>query len=89
VLQLNSPFICKTSIFFTYTIVLQTLPWNPEDNTLKHLVQSINNLTPRTTASLQWIPSHTGIHGNEVADQRAEKDNKKQQPKSKLSNREA
>ena len=70
--------------------VLQSLAsGNPEDYTLRNLLQSLNILTSRTTALLQWIPAHTGIHGNEVADQLAKEGSKKQQPKSKLSYREA
>mgnify|MGYP000031196869 CR=1 FL=1 len=49
----------------------------------------LNSLASRTTAVLQWIPTHTGIHGNEVADQLAKEGIKRQQPKSKLSYQEA
>ena len=45
--------------------------------------------TSGTTAVLQWIPVHTGIHGNEVADQLAKEGSKKQQPNSKLIYQEA
>ena len=66
--------------------VLQSLAsGNPEDYTLRKLIQSLNSLTSRTTAVLQWIPANTGINGNEVADQLAKEGSKKQQPKSKLS----
>ena len=52
--------------------VLQSLAsGNPEDNTLRNVIQSLNNPTSRITAVLQWIPSHTDKHGNEVADQLA------------------
>jgi len=57
--------------------------------TLRKLKKSLNSLTSRTTAVLQWIPAHTGIHGNEVADQLAKEGSKKQQPRSKLSYQEA
>ena len=57
--------------------------------TLRKLKKSLNSLTSRTTAVLQWIPAHTGIHGNEMADQLAKEGSKKQQPKSKLSYQEA
>ena len=43
----------------------------------------------KNNSVLQWIPAHTGIHGNEVADQLAKEGSKKQQPKSKLSYQEA
>ena len=70
--------------------VLQSLAsGNPEDYTLRNLIKSLNSLTSRTTAILQWIPAHTSIHGNLVADQLAKEGSKKQQPKSKLSYQEA
>jgi len=58
-------------------LVLQSLAsGNPEDYTLRNVIQSINSLTSRTTAVLQWIPAHTGIHGNEVAHQLAKEESK-------------
>ena len=70
--------------------VLQSLAsGNPKDYTLRNVIQSLNSLTLRTTAVLQWIPAHTGIHGNEVADQLANEGSKKQQPIFKLSYQEA
>ena len=64
--------------------ILQSLAsGNPEDYTLRNVIQRLNSLTSRTTAVLQWVPAHTGIHGNEVADQLAKEGSKKQQPKSK------
>ena len=52
--------------------VLQSLASeNPEDYTLRNLIQRLNSMTSRTTAVLQWIPALTGIHGNEVANQLA------------------
>ena len=50
---------------------------------------SFQCLTSRTTSVLQRIPAHTGIHGNEVADELAKEGSKKQQPKSKFSYQEA
>jgi len=47
-----------------------------------HLIQSLNSLTSKTTAVLQWIPAHIGIRGN--ADQLAKEGIKKQQQKSSL-----
>jgi len=74
---------CLISEFIVYGTCCRLF----KDYTLHNLVQSINKLTSRTTAVLQWIPAHTGIHGNEVADQMAKIGSKKQQPKSKLSYR--
>jgi len=45
--------------------VLQSLAsGNPEDYTLRNLIKSLNSLTSRTTAVLQRIHAHNGIHGN-------------------------
>jgi len=52
--------------------VLQSLAsGNTEDYTLRNVIQCLNSLTSRTTAVLRWIPAHTGIHGNKVADREA------------------
>jgi len=69
--------------------VLQSLASGKPEITLRNLIQSLNSLTSRTTAVLQWIPVHTGLHGNEVADQLTKEGGKKQQPKSKLNYQEA
>ena len=78
-------------VLLTYSLsVLQSLAsGNPDDYTLRTLIQILNNLTSRTTVVLQWISAHTDIHGNEVADQLAKEGCKKQQPKYKLSYQEA
>ena len=75
--------------------VLQSLAsGNPEDYTLRNLIQSLNSLTSRTSMDTckyrhTWKRSGRGLHGNEVADQLAKEGSKKQQPKSKLSYQEA
>ena len=42
--------------------VLQSLASGKPEITLRNLIQSLNSLTSRTTAVLQWIPVHTGLH---------------------------
>ena len=70
----------KKVVLLTDSIsVLQSLAsGNREEYTLRNLIHSLNSMTLRTTAVLQWIPAHIGIHGNEVADQLAKEGSKKQ-----------
>ena len=54
----------------------------------KRLMDYINELAQSTKVILQWIPAHTGIAGNEIADQLAKEGRKKYQPSSHLSYKE-
>ena len=56
--------------------------------TQKKLTENINTLAQATYVVLQWIPAHTGIRGNEMADQLAKEGREKEQPPSHLSYRE-
>ena len=58
------------------------------DTTQKKLTENISILAQSACIVLQWIPAHTGIRGNEIADQLAKEGREKEQPPSHLSNRE-
>ena len=51
-------------------------------------MDNINELAQSTKVVLQWIPAHTGIAGNKIADQLAKEGRKKYQPSSHLSYKE-
>ena len=67
---------------------LQALMSGEPDTTQKKLIENISTLAQTTCVVLQWIPAHTCIRGNEIADQLAKGGREKQQPPSHLSYRE-
>ena len=67
---------------------MQALTSGEPDTTQKKLTENISTLAQTTSVALQWIPAHTGIRGNEMADQLAKEGRKKEQPPSHLSYRE-
>ena len=54
----------------------------------KKFTENISTLAETTCVVLQWIPAHTGIRGNEMADQLAKEGREKEQPALHLSYRE-
>ena len=67
---------------------LQSLTSKTPDDSQKRLMDNINELAQSTKVILQWIPAHTGIAGNEIADQLAKEGRKKGQRSSHLSYKE-
>ena len=67
---------------------LQSLTSETPDNSQKRLMDNINELAQSTKVVLQWIPAHTGIADNEIADQLAMEGRKNNQPSSHLSYKE-
>ena len=56
----------KVVIFTDALSVLQALQ-NPKKKDLNELVTALIRLTGHTAVTLQWIPAHSGIQGNEIA----------------------
>ena len=67
---------------------LQALMSGEPDTMQKKLTDNISTLAQTTCVVLQWIPAHTGIRGNETADQLAKEGMEKEQPPSHVSYRE-
>ena len=79
----------KKAVFLTDSLsALQALMSDEPDTTQKKPTENINTLAQTTYVVLQWIPAHTGIRGNEMADQLAKEGGEKEQPPSHLSYRE-
>ena len=64
----NSPHLSHRLVFLSGALsVLQALQTG-KDADLNNLVFNLTRLCMKHTVTLQWIPSHCGIHGNETAD---------------------
>ena len=79
----------KKTVFLTDSLsALQALMSGESDTMQKKLTENISTLAQSTCVVLQWIPSHTSIRENGMADQLAKEEREKEQPLSYLSNRE-
>ena len=79
----------KKAVFLSDSLsALQSLTSETPNDSQKRLMNNINELAQSTKVVLQWVPAHTGIAGNEIADQLAKEGRKKDQPSSHLSYKE-
>ena len=79
----------KKAVFLSDSLsALQSVTSETPDDSQKRLMDNINELAQSTKFVLQWIAAHTGIAGNEIADQLAKEGIKKYQPYSYLSYKE-
>ena len=63
---------CKIVFLSDAKSVLQAVGTNKDKN-LNELLHELTSLAQTHTVALQWIPSHCGIAGNEIADQLAKR----------------
>ena len=59
---------------------LQALMSAEPDTSQKKLIENISTLAQTNCVVLQWIPAHTGIMENEIADQLSKEGREKEQP---------
>ena len=76
---MNSPNTSKSVVFLSDALsVLQALQ-SGKDMELNSLSNSLAQLCKNYNITLQWIPAHCGIHGNETADALAKEGSSKEQ----------
>ena len=68
---------------------LQSLQSTPAEKRTRQLRESFENLASTSTVTLQWIPAHCGIKGNENADRLAKEGGKQEQPETSMSLKES
>ena len=73
----------KVVIFTDALSVLQTLQ-NPKKKDLNELVTALIRLAGHRAVTLQWIPAHCGIQGNEIADSLAREAGQLEQVESEI-----
>ena len=80
----------KNIVFLTDSkSALQALSAGPSDSSTRQLSDNICRLSEHNNVTLQWIPAHVGIRGNEAADKLAKRATRLTQPQPPTSYREA
>ena len=69
--------------------VLQSLMSSEENQILRDTKKELNSLQEKTSLTLQWIPSHCGIIGNEKADELSKSGSKMDQESNPINYKEA
>ena len=78
------------TVFFTdCKSVLQGIQTNRNERLLTDIKTALHHLSRQSTVTLQWIPSHCGISGNEKADALSKAGSKMEQPSHLVTYREA
>ena len=73
-------------VFFTDSMsTLQALVSKTDDSSICNLLSSIHRISQKASITLQWIPAHVGLPGNERADRLAKVGSTLEQPESHLS----
>lgn len=58
-------------VIFTDALSVLCALKDPRNKTLNNLNSSLSNLATQVKLTIQWIPAHCGVHGNETADRLA------------------
>ena len=67
----NLPRTKPNIVIFTDALSVLDALQNPQQKELNELKAALVDLAAQTVLTLQWIPAHCGIHGNETADRLA------------------
>ena len=58
----------KKIVFFSDAISVLDALLNPKKKELNNITHDLSQMNARVEVTLQWIPAHCGVHGNESAD---------------------
>ncbi|UYV72387.1 hypothetical protein LAZ67_9002909 [Cordylochernes scorpioides] len=69
-ININSPHTSKIIIYSDSRAAIYTLQscFSSQEPLLKSIAKSVNRLPANSSVTVQWLPAHVGIPGNELAD---------------------